>query len=47
MTTCETNYELQTYVDYVDPRRVVISGGRSVHKELVSMYLEGYGVKYE
>ena len=37
--TCKANYD---YIDYVDSRRVVISGERNVYKELVTMPLEGF-----
>ena len=32
----------KTCIDYIDSRRAVISGERNVHKELVTMPLEGF-----
>ena len=36
---------MNTDIDYVDTRSAAISGERNVHKELVTMPLEGFGVK--
>ena len=38
--SCKTNYEYKTHID---SRRADISGERNVHKELVTMPLEGFG----
>ena len=40
-TSTKTNYEYM-YIYYVDSRRAIISGERNVHKELVTMPLEGF-----